>query len=112
MRDSLVADVRTLRSTFGVGMHVTGSSPRALSNHTAYLVQRDSWFQCGHPPSGACLGVRGDIAAGAKLDGDVIRRRVIAAQVADGRYGLRELIHTFEVDREEAVVAGPPGAVA
>jgi hypothetical protein len=35
MRDSLVADVRTLRSTFGVGMHVTGSSPRAFSNHTA-----------------------------------------------------------------------------
>ena len=92
----------------GKGIHVTGSSRRALSNHTAHLVQRDSGFQFGHPPSGARFCVRGNIAAGTKLDGDVIRRPVIPAQLADGRHGLRELIHTFEVDREEPVVARCP----
>src|SRR5215217_8934605 len=97
-----------LRSMLGEGIHVTGSSRRALSNHTANLVQRDSGFQFGHPPGGARFCVRGNIAAGTKLDGDVIRRRVIAAQLADGRHGLRELIHTFEVDRKEAVVARCP----
>src|SRR5215213_2193898 len=92
----------------GKGIHVTGSSRRASSNHTAHLVQRDSGFQFGHPPSGARCCVRGKIAAGTKLDGDVIRRPVLAAQLADGRHGLRELIHTFEVDREEPVVARCP----
>jgi hypothetical protein len=50
---------------------VTGSSRRAIANHTAHLVQRDSRFQLAHPPGGASLGVRGDVAARAKLDGDV-----------------------------------------
>src|SRR5215218_4903544 len=99
---------RLSQSDPSLTMARTGSSRRALTNHTAHLVQRDSGFQLGHPPSGAGFCVRGNIAAGTKLDGDVIRRRVIAAQVADCRHGLRELIHTLEVDREQAVVAGRP----
>jgi hypothetical protein len=55
---------RSKRSTVGVGTHVTGSSRRPFSNHTAHLVQGDSWFQFGHPPGGASLGIGCEVGPG------------------------------------------------
>src|SRR5918994_4076673 len=77
----------------------------SFSYHTSHLVQWDSWCQVGHAPCGAGLDVRVDIGARTKFDGDVKWCLAIAAQVADGRHGLSQLIDVFKVDRKEPIAA-------
>src|SRR5919106_821993 len=79
---------------------------RAISNHTADRIERNSRLKPRHPPRGARLRIRRDIRARWQLDSDVERCRVIPAQVADGRHGVGEIVRALEVDREEAVMTG------
>ena len=102
MKERMTARARRSwpRTTFGVGTHDTGSCRRPFSNHSAHVRNRNSGVKPGHQPRGTRLGIRLHIATGGLLDRDVIWRPAIAPQLADRRYGLRDLIHAFEADRK------------